>query len=157
MSAEGKFTENERLTIEDAIAEAEKNTSGEIRLFIESECGENVLDRAAYIFRELKMHKTKERNGVLFYLAIDSRQFAILGDSGINSKVDTDFWYEIKMSMQNYFTEGNFVRGLSNGVKMTGEALQKYFPYKAYDTNELSNEIVFGTDKVSQKNRNKTE
>ncbi|HNQ61918.1 MAG TPA: TPM domain-containing protein [Bacteroidia bacterium] len=151
MSAEGKFTEAERLKIVEAIEAAEKETSGEIRLFVESECGENVLDRAAYIFRELKMHKTKERNGVLFYLAIDSRQFAILGDAGINSKVNTDFWYEIKMAMQNHFTEGDFVLGLSKGVGMTGEALRKHFPYSKDDSNELSNEIVFGKDKARQK------
>lgn len=151
MSAQGKFSEEDRLQIQDAIALAEKKTSGEIRLFIEDECGENVLDRAAYIFRELKMHKTKERNGVLFYLAIDSRQFAILGDSGINSKVHTDFWYEIKMAMQNHFTEGDFVHGLSNGIQMTGEALLKYFPYEKADKNELSNEIVFGKKKDNPK------
>lgn len=144
MSAEDKFSEEERLRIEAAIADAEKNTSGEIRLFIEDECGLNVLDRAAFIFRELKMHKTKERNAVLFYLALDSRQFAIIGDTGINSKVHTDFWYEIKLAMQNHFTEGDFEHGLRNGVKMTGEALRKYFPYQKNDKNELSNEIVFG-------------
>ncbi len=151
MSVEGKFTEAERLKIEDAIAGAEKSTSGEIRLFIEAECGENVMDRAAFIFHELKMHKTKERNGVLIYLALHSRQFAILGDAGINSKVATDFWFEIKLAMQNHFTEGDFVHGLCNGIEMTGEALRKHFPYKKDDKNELSNEIVFGKGKVSIK------
>ncbi len=156
MSAEGKFTEEERLQIEDAIAVAEKNTSGEIRLFVENECGENVLDRAAYIFKELKMHKTKDRNGVLFYLAIESRQFAILGDSGINAKVNTDFWYEIKMAMQNHFTTGNFVAGLKNGVLMAGESLQKHFPFQKDDKNELSNEIVFGKSEKSGPNNSKS-
>lgn len=151
MSVDGKFTEAERLKITGAIAKAEKNTSGEIRLFVEADCGENVLDRAAFIFRELKMHKTKDRNGVLFYLAMESRQFAILGDTGINSKVPTDFWYEIKMAMQNHFTEGDFVHGLSNGVRLTGEALQQHFPYHKDDKNELSNEIVFGKGKGADK------
>lgn len=151
MSAEGKFTEAERIKIEATIAAAEKDTSAEIRLFVESECGENVLDRAAFIFYELKMQNTKDRNGVLFYLATDSRQFAILGDSGINSKVEPDFWYEIKMSMQNHFTEGDFVHGLNNGIQLTGEALKKHFPYQKGDSNELSNEIVFGKGKKSDK------
>lgn len=149
MSAEGKFTEEERLSIEASIAEAEKNTSGEIRLFVEDECGENVLDRAAFIFHELKMHKTKHRNAVLFYLAVESRQFAILGDSGINKKVATDFWFEIKLAMQNHFTEGDFVSGLRKGVTMTGEALRNFFPYQLDDKNELSNEIVFGKSKIT--------
>ena len=129
------FTEEDRLQILESIKEAEKNTSGEIRLFIEDDCGENVLDRAAFIFKELKMHKTKERNGVLFYLAITSHQFAILGDVGINTKVEKDFWHAIKLEMQNYFTEGDFIRGLTKGVNMTGQALKSHFPFHKQDTN----------------------
>ncbi len=147
MTASDKFDESARLQILAEIKEAEKNTSGEIRLFIEDDCGENVLDRAAFIFKELEMHKTKERNGVLFYLATDSRQFAILGDQGIHSKVEKDFWHTIKHEMQNYFTEGDFLKGLTNGIKMSGEALKKYFPYHKNDKNELSDDIVFGKKK----------
>lgn len=147
MSASDKFNESDRLQILAEIKEAEKNTSGEIRLFIEDDCGENVLDRAAFIFKELEMHKTKERNGVLFYLATDSRQFAILGDQGIHSKVEKDFWHAIKHEMQNYFTEGNFLKGLTIGIKMSGDALKKHFPYQKSDKNELSDDIVFGKKK----------
>lgn len=147
MTASDRFDESDRLQILAEIKEAEKNTSGEIRLFIEDDCGENVLDRAAFIFKELEMHKTKERNGVLFYLATDSRQFAILGDQGIHSKVEKDFWHAIKHQMQNYFTEGNFLKGLTIGIKMSGDALKKYFPYNKNDKNELSDDIVFGKKK----------
>lgn len=147
MAASDRFDESDRLQILAEIKEAEKNTSGEIRLFIEDDCGENVLDRAAFIFKELEMHKTKERNGVLFYLATDSRQFAILGDQGIHSKVEKDFWHAIKHQMQNYFTEGNFLKGLTIGIKMSGDALKKYFPYNKNDKNELSDDIVFGKKK----------
>lgn len=147
MAASDRFDESDRLQILAEIKEAEKNTSGEIRLFIEDDCGENVLDRAAFIFKELEMDKTKERNGVLFYLATDSRQFAILGDQGIHSKVEKDFWHAIKHQMQNYFTEGNFLKGLTIGIKMSGDALKKYFPYHKNDKNELSDDIVFGKKK----------
>ncbi len=147
MTASDRFDESDRLQILAEIKEAEKNTSGEIRLFIEDDCGENVLDRAAFIFKELEMHKTKERNGVLFYLATDSRQFAILGDQGIHSKVEKDFWHAIKHEMQNYFTEGNFLKGLTIGIKMSGDALKKHFPYHKNDKNELSDDIVFGKKK----------
>lgn len=144
MTASGKINESDRLKIVEAIGEAEKNTSGEIRLFIEDYCDENVLDRAAFIFNELGMNKTDEHNGVLIYLAMSSKKFAILGDKGINAKVDKDFWHDIKHEMQNYFTAGDFVTGLRNGISMTGKALQTYFPYLDGDKNELSNEIVFG-------------
>ena len=143
MAASDSFNEQERLQIVAAIKEAEKNTSGEIRLFIEDNCGDNVLDRAAFIFNELGMDKTKQHNGVLFYLAMKSRQFAILGDKGINAKVGQDFWYSIKQVMQNHFTEGDFVKGLTQGLKMSGEALKKHFPYMSDDENELSDDIVF--------------
>jgi len=144
MGAENNFSEADRQKILDSIREAEQNTSGEIRLFIEDLCENNVLDRAAYIFKELNMHETKDRNGVLFYLAFESRKFAILGDSGIHSTVHKDFWHDIKLEMQNHFTEGDFVTGLSKGIKMAGEALQKNFPHRLDDKNELSDDIVFG-------------
>jgi uncharacterized membrane protein len=143
MAPEDKFTFKDRDEILKAIAKAEKNTSGEIRLFVEAECKDNVLDRAAYIFHELGMDKTKQRNGVLFYLAFESRQFAILGDAGINAVVGNDFWHEIKLQMQNHFIEGDFVTGLTKGIEMSGEALEKFFPYHRDDSNELPNEIVF--------------
>lgn len=151
MAAEDKITEEDRLLILEAISEAEKNTSGEIRLFIEDDCGENVLDRAAFIFNEIGMNKTVERNGVLFYLAFESQQFAILGDAGIHAKVNDDFWHAIKAEMTNYFTVGNFVKGLSLGIEMSGKALQKHFPYQSDDTNELSNDIVFKLDSENKK------
>ena len=144
MAAKDKFTENARINIVRAIEEAELATSGEIRLFVEDDCGEHVLDRAAFMFYQLNIDKTKQRNGVLFYLALDSRQFAVLGDKGINEKVGKDFWHDIKLEMQNHFTEGDFSKGLTKGIKMTGEALKKFFPYTEGDKNELSNDIVFG-------------
>jgi uncharacterized membrane protein len=144
MASADKFTERDRQLIVSAIEEAELATSGEIRLFVEDDCGEHVLDRAAFMFYQLGMEKTRERNGVLFYLALDSRQFAILGDKGINEKTGNDFWHEIKHVMQNHFTEGAFAKGLTKGIQMAGEALSKHFPYTDGDKNELKNDIVFG-------------
>lgn len=144
MAAKDRFTERDRELIVEAIEEAELTTSGEIRLFVEDDCGDHVLDRAAFMFHELGMDKTKDRNGVLFYLALESRQFAILGDKGINEKVGNDFWHDIKHEMQNHFTEGHFSKGLTKGIKMAGEALSKHFPFKDGDKNELTNDIVFG-------------
>ena len=78
------FSIEEKVAIVSAIKVAETNTSGEIRLHVENNCAEDALDRAAYWFAELKMHQTAERNGVLFYLALADKKFAILGDMGIN-------------------------------------------------------------------------
>jgi len=138
------LTESDKKMIVDAIKEAELNTSGEIRVHIESRCKGNVLDRAAYVFKKLKMNKTKLRNGVLFYLAYKDRKFAILGDAGINRKVPENFWDDIKEKMAEKFKEGKFAEGIAEGIKESGIQLKKHFPYQSDDVNELSDEISFG-------------
>ena len=137
------FTPEQEKLVTDAIKQAEQNTSGEIRVHVENYDKDDVLDRAAYWFAKLEMHKTKERNGVLFYLAVDARKFAILGDAGINSKVPEGFWNEIKDTMVEYFKQGKFAEGLAKGILMAGEQLKKYFPHQKDDINELSDEISY--------------
>jgi len=147
MGIQSRFTEEEKLQIENAIRVAETNTSGEIRVHIEKNCKDEVLDRAAYIFEKLEMHKTDLRNGVLFYLAMEDRKFAILGDAGINQKVPKNFWDEIKEDVISHFREELFAKGLSEGIIKAGEQLKKHFPYQKDDVNELSDEISFGEEK----------
>lgn len=127
-----------------AIKQAELNTSGEIRVHLEGKCTIDVLDRATYWFEKLKMHKTDQRNGVLFYLAYTDKKFAILGDAGINSKVPDNFWDTIKRDMEVQFRAGDFVNGLANGILACGEQLKSHFPYQSDDVNELSDEISYG-------------
>jgi len=144
MKAADFFKKEEKEQITLAIQEAEKNTSGEVRIHIELNCKKDVLDRASFIFEKLKMHQTHLRNGVLFYLAISDRKFAILGDAGINEVTPEDFWDNIKNEVLHYFSENKFAEGLSVGIRMAGKALQEYFPYREDDVNELSDEISFG-------------
>lgn len=138
------FSNEDKLDITRAIQEAELNTSGEIRVHIESKCKGDPLDRAAYIFKELQMHKTELRNGVLFYMAINDRKFAILGDAGINNVTPENFWDDIKEVVFENFNLGKFAQGISEGILMAGEALNYSFPYQDNDVNELSDEISFG-------------
>ncbi len=138
------FSKEEKKEIEQSIKEAEKNTSGEVRVHIESTCSENELDRAAYWFSELKMHKTELRNGVLIYMALSDRKFAIIGDIGINAKVSPDFWESTKEQMVGYFKEQKIAKGLCAGIIEAGNQLKKYFPYQKDDVNELNDEISFG-------------
>lgn len=142
MKAAEYFTEARLAEIDKAIKAAEKATSGEVRLYVEDKCNEDVMDRAAFLFGELKMHKTELRNGVLFYLAMTDRKFAVLGDGGINAKVDADFWDQIKAEMLSRFKEEKFAEGLQKGISMAGEALSTHFPYQKGDVNELSDEII---------------
>lgn len=143
MNASSFFTKEQQTLILASVKEAEKETSGEIRIHIETSCDEDVLDRAAWVFKKLGMHKTDERNGVLFYLAVSDRKFAIIGDAGINSKVPAGFWNEISELLVTNFKGGKFTEGLSEGILMAGKQLQTHFPFKKDDVNELSDEISF--------------
>ena len=144
MNAIHFFSEAQKEQIKAAVKEAETSTSGEIRVHIDNRCKEDVLDRAAWWFARLEMHKTEKRNGVLFYLAVKDHKFAILGDAGINAVTPDDFWDNIKEKMLEHFSEGAFAGGLSQGIIMAGEALETHFPYQDDDVNELSDEISFG-------------
>ncbi len=145
------FSQEEKEKIVHAIEEAEKNTSGEIRVYIEKDCKTDVLDRAAYIFKKLGMHKTQLRNGVLFYLALEDHKFAILGDAGINRVTPDDFWDNIKEKMLEYFKENRIADGLVKGILMAGEKLKEHFPYQQDDVNELPDEISFGDKMKGEK------
>jgi len=138
------FTKEQQKMIVEAIKQAEHNTSGEIRVHIEKKCKIDVLDRAANVFAMLKMHKTELRNGVLFYLSLEDRKFAILGDAGINAKVPDNFWDSVKEAVLEQFKQGNQAEGLIKGILMAGEKLKTHFPYQKNDINELSDEISFG-------------
>jgi len=139
------FTEEQRKTIVQAIADAEAMTSGEIRLHIEAKCkNENVLDRATEIFFKLKMNETAQQNGTLIYLAYEDHKFAIIGDKGINEVVPANFWDGTKEVMSGHFKQGEFLEGLLFAIQETGSHLKQYFPLQADDKNELTNEISEG-------------
>jgi len=144
------FTREEQIQIRDAIKEAEGETSGEIRIHLETKFSGNVLDRAAWIFKRIKMHETENRNGVLFYFAVQNKEFAIIGDGGINSKVASDFWDKIKNSLQKQFRNGKYAEGLIEGIIMAGMQLKEHFPHEKYDKNELPDEISFDDTGVNE-------
>ncbi|MCF8229982.1 MAG: TPM domain-containing protein [Bacteroidales bacterium] len=144
-SARSFFSRQEKAEIKQAILNAELDTSGEIRVHIENHCDGDVLERAAVIFEKLKMHDTDLRNGVLFYLAVQDKKFAIIGDKGINAAVPENFWDEIKENMKASFKNGKFTEGLVDAINSAGNHLKKHFPYHSDDINELSNEISFGS------------
>ncbi|HEY9534778.1 MAG TPA: TPM domain-containing protein [Mucilaginibacter sp.] len=138
------FTDEEEQRVREAIADAEKCTSGEMRVCIEKTCSEEVLDRAAKYFYQLDMDKTKLRNGVLIYVAMVDRKFAIIGDAGINQVVAPDFWDSTKEDMLNHFKTGDIVEGIVTGIKIAGNQLGKYFPHDLNsDTNELNDDVAF--------------
>lgn len=136
--------EEEEQRILEAIKVAEKDTSGEIRVHLESNCDIDPLERAKLVFKKLNMHKTKLRNGVLFYIATESHHFAILGDEGINKKVPANFWNDTKELVISHLKNNEKANGLEAGILKAGEQLKAFFPYQSDDKNELSDEISTG-------------
>lgn len=135
------ISKDDEQEIVEAIRDAEKNTSGEIRVHIERTCELDLKDRAKKVFQKLKMHHTKLENGVLIYLAVEDRKFYVLGDRGINQKVPDDFWESTKELMLSHFKKEEFKQGLIEGILKAGQQLKSHFPHQSDDINELSDEI----------------
>jgi len=135
------FSAPEKEEILAAIQVAEKLTSGEIRVHVELSSGGEPFKRAQEVFIKLGMAQTKLQNGVLIYLAIEERKFAIIGDHGIDRVVPENFWDQTKEEMQQLFRVGKFAAGVCLGISLAGEHLVQHFPCQADDVNELSDEI----------------
>ncbi|MBQ9585375.1 MAG: TPM domain-containing protein [Muribaculaceae bacterium] len=127
----------------DAIGDAEKMTSGEIRVHLTPKCGNDVMRDAIKTFNRLKMYKTRHRNGVLIYMAFESRKFAILGDAGINAVVPENYWENEKDTLLEHLKAGDPATGLCKVIASVGEKLKSFFPIEDDDENELSNEISY--------------
>jgi uncharacterized membrane protein len=140
------FSAEDNKQIVDCIRIAEKETSGEIRVFVESKNAfVDVLDRAKEIFFDLKMDKTDDRNAVLLYVALDDKEVALFADEGIYKRVGYAYWDAAVKNMLQYFTSDNISNGIEKCVLQIGETLKKEFPFDAdTDRNELPDEIVFG-------------
>ena len=140
------FSKEENEKIVAAIRDAEKCTSGEVRVFVERRCKFiDPLDRALEIFSDLKMENTLDRNAVLVYVALKDRQLAVYGDSGIHKKTGQQYWENEVSKMISQFNRENYAQGIAGCVTDIGQALKTYFPYdEQTDKNELPDEIIFG-------------
>jgi len=128
----------------DAIALAEKNTSGEIRVHVESKCKGDSIARIKVLFKKLNMYETKERNAVLIYVALKDHKLAIWGDEGIHQKLPDNFWNQETELMISHFSQNKIGEGLAQAIHLIGEQLKQHFPYQSNDTNELSDELSLG-------------
>lgn len=140
------FTSEQQQLMVEAIKNAETNTSGEVRVFVESRCNYvNAVDRAKEIFVNLQMDKTKDRNAVLVYIALKDRQIALFADEGIYKRLGANYWHDEVKKIIAEFKNDNHTQGICNIVTNIGEALKTEFPYdKGGDKNELPDEIIFG-------------
>ena len=138
------FNPEQEAEIVKAISLAEKQTSAELRVHADRYCKGDPVNKAANVFKRLKMNRTEERNGVLIYISVLDHKFAIIGDAGINDKVLPDFWETTRDKMLLEFKKGNLVEGIIKGIEEAAIQLAKHFPLKSDDKNELSNDISYG-------------
>jgi len=130
--------------VKDAIARAERRTSGEIRVAVSSIFWGDVYKAAERAFDRLGMHRTREHNGVLVFVVPGRRRFVVLGDKGIHDKVGKAFWERVVQAMSGLFRAGDFTGGLVHGIDTIGEELSIHFPYQPRtDTNELPDDVDF--------------
>jgi uncharacterized membrane protein len=135
------LTGEERDRVVAAIRALEKRTSGEIRVHLQDRTDEHARE-AARVFDRLGMSQTRERNGVLFFIAVRHRRFAVIGDAGIHAVVPGDFWSGVVSRVESRFAEGRFADGLLDGITMAGNALAEFFPHRPDDPNELDDRIT---------------
>jgi len=124
-----------------AIAAAEGTSSGEIRVHLHHRRVSDPQEEGKKVFEKLGMTKTRDRNGVLIFVAPRSRNFAILGDAGIHEKCGDDFWKKAAEGLSAHFRGGRFSDGLVATIEELGRVLAAHFPRREDDRDELPNEI----------------
>jgi uncharacterized membrane protein len=140
------FSAEDKAQIVEAIRKAEKETSGEIRIYVERKNAYmDPIDRAAEIFFKLKMQETEHRNAVLLYIAMDHHELALFADEGIYKKAGAEYWNNAVKKMLSQFTKDNISYGIEQCILQIGQTLKEKFPYiPTEDRNELPDDIVFG-------------
>lgn len=135
------FEEQFSLEVEKAIEEAELLTSAEFKLHIEEVCNEDVLDRAAFVFSELQLHKTQLRNAVLLYVSVNDRKVSILADAGAKAHLSEEVLSNCLSTLINDFKSSSYAAGIRSCFLTLADALKSSFPYQANDINEISNKV----------------
>jgi uncharacterized membrane protein len=139
----GSFlTATEREEVAAAIRSFETHTSGEIRVHLATRTEGAPTTAAARVFDRVGMTRTRDRNGVLFFVSIRDRRLAVIGDSGIHAAVPGDFWPSVIARVEGGFAQGRFAQGLIDGIGMAGAALARHFPPRPDDVNELPDAIT---------------
>jgi uncharacterized membrane protein len=136
------FSKLDSHRIVEAIAAAERKSSGEIRVHVTRRRPDNLEERARRRFELLGMTKTAHRNGVLIYIAPKLKRFQILGDTGIHEKCGDDFWKQTAAELESHFRRGEFTEGIVKAIEKTGDVLATHFPRKTGDVNELPDQVT---------------
>ena len=135
------LTGEEREQVIAAVREFERKTSGEIRVHLQERIDGSAKDAAVRVFVKLGMARTRDSNGVLFFVGVRDRRFAVIGDTGIYEAVPRSFWESLAACVESRFTDGRYAAGLVEGIRMAGAALAQHFPPRPDDINELPDSL----------------
>jgi uncharacterized membrane protein len=135
--------DHQRIT--QAIKKAEGRTSGQIRVFVQrGDFEEDALPRAERRFVQLGMHKTRDRNAVLIFVAPRARKYAVVGDVGVHEKCGREFWQQLVAAMRGHFQKEEYGRAITHAINEVGKVLAAHFPRTADTINELPDEVAQG-------------
>jgi len=129
--------------VAEAVADAERTTSGELKVVLTRYCWGPLLHKGEALFRKHKLHETRERNAVMILVVLKNRELLLFGDRGIDEHVEDGFWVETRDAMLTHLRDGRLADGLIDGIGRIGERLAKHFPAGADNPDELSNEVVY--------------
>lgn len=138
------LSQDEKHLIVEAIKAAESKTSGEIRVHLDRRCKGAPIEAARFTFDKLGMHRTREKNGVLIYLAVHDRCFAVVGDTGLDGKFENGFWDGVREQMGKSFAGDKFGEGIAGAIRAIGEKMAAPFPHTDADKGALSDDISVG-------------
>lgn len=136
------FSKPELEEIRQSIHHAELETTGEIRVYFEPKDKGDAYKRGVEMLHNLKLHEKKHRNGVMLYVAYQSKTFAIVGDEGIHKTVPENFWDDIKIDLQNCFKEGKMKTGIITAIEKVGSHLKQYFPNDGSGVTDSSTDLT---------------
>lgn len=143
------FPPSAMTAIEQAIAESERQHSGEVRFAAEPAldtgallAGQTARERAIEVFSLLRLWDTSERNGVLIYLLLADRDIEIVADRGVNAKVASAEWEGICRTMEQGLKAGRNGEAVVAGIQRVSALLAHHFPRRADDRNELPDRPV---------------
>jgi len=103
---------------------------------------EKVNQRALRYFTESGVYDTRDRTGILIFISILEQRVELIADKGINEKIEQKEWNNIVENIVLGLKHGNWVDKLSESITRCGILLEKHFPIKDDDTNELKDELV---------------
>ena len=143
-----RLGDDDLVAIAEAVRDVEATTSAEIRVHLEprvprARFGRSLapLERAREVFANLGMHRTRERNGVLLYVAFEDRKLAVVGDEAIHARVGDRYWADVRDLMVDRFRHGANRDAIVLAVADIGATLARHFPRRPDDVDELPNRV----------------